>query len=266
MLDPQTIYKLLQDLKPRQVPWVPHPALLTFLGTTGAPGTHASVALARVVELSPGPSPSDMNVRLSGALPRPPLAGETVTVSISKYEQYHGYQIKTAPLRTRGAESEAYEVPRRGELLLHGKRAYTTHHGPYDLNFFERIPFDEVQRTVGAVGHGVVAVGPDVNVSPRHMFHHELVHGRLVTYHGDGLAMKTFRNLQVNKASVRLVFDLVALKGYALFGTIEEIPGEQAPAAHEQVCAGFVSLGYGRPSRIWRHVADRIEPVAVATA
>jgi hypothetical protein len=266
MLDHQTVANFLQALRPVQLPWLPHPALLSFLATTAVPGSHPSVALAWLAELAPGPMPSEMSVRLRGALPRVPLAGESVTVSISRYQEHRGFQIKSAALKVRGAEPEVYELPGRGELLLHGKRAYTTHHGPYDLNSYERIPFDEVRQTAGAVGHAVVAVGPEVNVSPRHVWHHELCHGRLVTYHGDGLAMKTFRNLAVNKASVRLVFDLVALRGYALFGVAEEIPGEEAPAAHAQVCAGFTALGQARPARIWRHVADRIEPVAVAAA
>jgi hypothetical protein len=266
MPDHASVARFLEELLPRQVPWVPHPALLTFLATTGRAGTQASVALARVAELSPGPTPRDMEVRLCGALPRPPVPGESVTVSINRYQQYQGYQLKTETLGAGGTAAATYAVPRRGELVLHGRRAYTTHHGPYDLNFFERVPFDEVRATVGGVGHAVVAVGHEVNVSPRLVFHHALVHGRLATYHGDGLAMKTYRNLVTNRASVRLVFDLEALRGYAIFGVAEEIPGEEAPEAHREICAGFEKLGYGRPARIWRHLADRIEAVAVASA
>jgi hypothetical protein len=266
MLEHAKVGQYLDELKTRQVPWVPYPTVLTFLGTSGSPGHSPSVALGEVVSLSPGNAPTDMNVRMRGQLPRPLLLGDSITLSISRYQKFHGYQIKTAPLRSRDAQSEAFEKSPQGDLLVHGRQAYTTHHGPYELNFFERIPFDEVQSTVGTENHAVIAVGPQANVSPRLVWHHELSHGRLVTYHGDGVAMKTFRNLCANKSSVRLVFDFESLTGFALHGPCEEIPPEAAPGAFRHTCNGFEALGFGKPSRFFRHVCERIEPVALPRA
>jgi hypothetical protein len=264
MPEPADVVKLLADLKPRQVPFVPHPAVLTFLGTTGAPDTYAAVAVASLVSLEPGDAPTDMNIRLRGALPRALRPGETLTVSISRYQIARGYQIKTVPLRAYGAEPEAYALRPNGELLVRGRQAFTTHHGPYELRFFERIPVDEVQETVGACTHGVLALGPTANVSPRLVWHWDLDHGRLATYHGDGVMMKTYRNLSVNKLSARVILDLEALTGYAVFGACEEVPPERHPDAWRETCAGFASLGFGKPTRLFRHSCARIERIALA--
>ncbi len=256
--------EFLDALRERRFPTVPSPAILTFLGTTGTSGTFATCALARLVELAPGERPTDLDVRLRGALPRPLMPGDNLTVSISRYEQFRGYQIKSAPLRARGDEAQAFQTLAPGEFVVHGRQTYTTHHGPYELQFFERIPFDEVQGTVGRLDHAVVAIGPQVNVSPRLVFHHDLQHGRLATYHGDGLTMKTFRNLTLNRRSVRLAFDLDRLEGYAVVGDCAELAREDHPVAWRRVCDGFQALGFGTPSRLFQHVAERIEPIAVA--
>jgi len=266
MSDANQVARYIDELTRHQVTWVPKPAVLTFLGTTGTPGSYAAVGLGEVVSLTPGDAPTDMNVRLRGALPRRLLVGESVTVSISRYDHFHGYQIKTAPLREHGAESQALEAVAPGELVVHGRQAYTTHHGPYDLKFFERIPYEEVQSTVGDRKHAIVAMGLKANVSPRFVWYTEVRQGRLATYHGDGLIMKTFRNLTVNKAAVRLVFDLETLRGYALYGQCEEIAPDAHPEAYRRVCEGIDALKFGKPSRFFRHVSDRIEPVSLARA
>lgn len=266
MIDPRTASKFFEELLPRQVPWTRYPSVLTFFVTSGVAGHLPAVALARIARLEPGELPTDMQVHLEGSLPRALLAGECVTVSISRYEKFHGYQLKTAAARTGEAEKSVYEVPARGELVLHARQAYTTHHGPYELNFFERIPYDEVHETLGTVDHGVLALGPTVNISPRFVWHHRLKAGRLATYHGDGVTMKTYRNLQVNKSSVRVVFDFAALSGYALFGHTDEVTAQEEPEAWRAICGGFAALGFGQPSRLFRHVAERIEPFALAKA
>lgn len=263
MVDHDAVAAYITELRPRQVPYVPHPSVLTFLATTGAPRSFASVAVAELVKLTPGAAATDMDVHLRGSLPRALRSGENLTVSISRYEVARGYQIKTLPLRALGAESESYATQPAGGLLVRGRQAYTTHHGPYELNFFERIPFDEVQSTVGRCTHAVMAVGPHVNVSPRLVWYHELAHGRLATFHGDGVTMKTYRNLMVNKQTVRMVFDFERLTGFALFGTCEEVAPDAHPAAWRETCAGFAALGFGKPSRMFRHVCERFEPIAV---
>jgi hypothetical protein len=265
MVNDDAVASYITNLKPRQVPYVPHPAVLTFLATTGTPRSFAAVGVAELVKLAPGAANTDMEIHVRGALPRALRSGENVTVSISRYDEARGYQIKTLPLRALGAESESYATA-PGGLLVHGRQTYTTHHGPYELNFFERIPFDEVQRTVGRCTHAVVAVGPQVNVSPRFVWYHEVAHGRLATFHGDGVTMKTYRNLSVNKQTVRMVFDFERLTGYALFGTCEEVSPDAHPDAWKETCAGFASLGFGKPSRMFRHVCERVEPIAVRAA
>jgi hypothetical protein len=96
------------------------------------------------------------------------------------------------------------------------------------------------------------------------MWHHEIQRGRLATFHGDGVMMKTFRNLQVNKASVRVVIDFDTLSGYALVGTTEEVAPESEPTAYKGICGGFASMGFGKPSRLFRHTSERIVPIALA--
>lgn len=263
MPDPRAVASFLSELMRTQVPFVSAPATLTFLATTGAPQTAPAVGLARVLALGPGEAPADVEVRLAGALPRALRVGENVTVSISRYEQFRGYQVKTSPLRAHGAEAELVSRTPAGELMVHAHQAYTTHHGPYELRFFERIPFDEVRATVGACRHAVLAIGPQANISPRFVWHHELKLGRLVTYHGDGVMMKTYRNLTVNAASARLAFDFERLTGFALHGPCTEVSPDDHPEGWQKTCAGFTALGFGKPSRLFRHEAERIEPVVL---
>jgi hypothetical protein len=260
----QEAREFLDELKPRQVPWLAYPAVLGFLATCSERGVHASVATARVDRLSPGEAPTDVRVELRGALPRPVRAGECVTVSISRYDRYSGFQIKTGTLRAPGeAAALVEEGPAR--LVVHGRRTYTTHHSPYELQFYEHVPYDELQATVGGVDHAVLAVGPDANISPRLLFHHEVDQGCVATYHGDGVAMKTYHNLAGNSCAVMMVFDLSTLRGWALLGRCEEVPRDQNPRATEQIDAGFKALGFGRPNRIFRHLCNRLEPIAVTT-
>ena len=262
MSSPSEVAAFLDSLRPRQVPWVPQPAILGFLATSNTHGSHPSAAVVMVDELSPGSAPNDVEIRLRGQLPRALLAGETITVSINRYERYCGYQIKTRVLSQFEAAQECYER-RRDRLLLHGRRTYTTHHSPYELQFCERVPFDEVLGTVGAVDHAVLALGVEANISPRLLFHHELRRGILHTYHGDGLAMKTFLNLCENPCAVMLIFDFEVLQGYSLLGRCEEVSRNENARATEAIDRGFKALGFGRPNRIFRHSCDLIETLRV---
>lgn len=262
---PVDLIPFLDDLRARQIPWLKHPAILGFLATTGTSDSCASVALAWLDELSPGGAPSAVRVRLRGRLPRVLLPGENITVSISRYERFSGFQIKTAALDSLEAGAHCYEQV-GGDLVVHGQRAYTTHHGPYELHFYERVPFDEVHATVGSVKHGVLALGQNANISPRLVFHHELRRGMLTTYHGDGVAMKTYQNLCANSSAVMLAFDLARLRGYALTGRCEEVPRDENPEATRAVDLGFQALGFGRPNRIFRHECRMVEALEVGRA
>jgi hypothetical protein len=86
---------------------------------------------------------------------------------------------------------------------------------------------------------------------------------RLVLYHGDGLALKTYMNLKANRQETRLVLDLDTFEGFSFRGTVEEFAPHQNPLAYEKVCAGFTAGNWGKPSRVFRFVADqwtRLEP------
>jgi len=255
----------LDALKPRQVPWVPKPALLGFLATTSTLGVCPSVAVAKVDGISAGIAPSDVEVRLRGGLPRVLLPGETITLSMNRYERYCGYQVKTGVLSRLDAAVECYEPAREG-IVLHGRRTYTTHHSPYEMRFYEQVPFEEVLGTVGTVDHSVLSLGVEANISPRLLFHHELRRGGLFTYHGDGLAMKTFKNLSANPCAVMMVLDFTVLQGYSLAGRCEEVSRDENERATRAIDEGFGALGFGRPNRIFRHSCDFIEPLGVKVA
>jgi len=242
-------------------PTVKAEKLLTFMGTTSLAGTHAAVGMLPVLRLEPGANPSEMRVYLRGQLPRPPGRNECITVHVDKIEQYQGYQIKTKALpATDGAEAELFR--RSGnELVVEGRQIYTVHHSPYTMKFFEQIPFEEVQQIVGGVRFALVGVGETANISPRFVFHYETKLDRPVFFHGDGLALKTYMNLKQNRQETRLLVDLDTFEGYSLRGTVEEFAPQQHAEAYERICQGFASGNWGRPSRVFRFVADQWTPV-----
>jgi len=145
---------------------------------------------------------------------------------------------------------------------VEGRQIYTVHHSPYTMKFFEQIPFDEVEQTVGSVKFAFVGMGETANISPRFVFHHESKLDRLHLFHGDGLALKTYMNLKVNRQETRIVVDLDTFEGWALQGTVEEFAPHQHPAAYDRICQGFAAGNWGRPSRVFRFVADRFERLA----
>jgi hypothetical protein len=109
-----------------------------------------------------------------------------------------------------------------------------------------------------------VAVGETANLSPRFVFHHEAKLGRPVLFHGDGLALKTYMNLKSNRQESRLALDLDTWAGFVLRGTVEEFQPHQYPEAYEKVCQGFAAGNWGKPSRVFRFVADSWQPIAPA--
>ncbi len=261
--DLQKLLDFIEGQKVRQarhVPTVYHDKLLTFLGTTSQAGTRATMGICPIVALEEAGGGKELRVRLRGALPRMPRRGECVSVHVTNVSQYQGYQIKTRAVDP-DSPSTAYELV-AGDTLVKGAQIYTVHHSPYTLKFFEQIPFEEVQQLVGGVRFALVAIGEGANISPRFVFHHEEQGGRLVLYHGDGLALKTYANLKANRQETRLLLDLDDFSGYALQGTLEEFQPQQHPVAYERICLGFTSGNWGKPSRVFRFVADAFTRIA----
>ncbi|HEY6105141.1 MAG TPA: hypothetical protein VIV59_04115 [Anaeromyxobacteraceae bacterium] len=259
MSDLQSVLQFLEEQKAKQAAHfhaVKQEKILSFMGTTGQPGQHAAVAAVPLGAIEPGPTPSELRVMLRGTLPRQLTRGECITVHVTRVEQYQGYQVKTGPLAATGSEEELYEQ-KAGELWVKGQQIFTVHHSPYTMKFFEQIPFDEVKQTVGAVKVALVGVGENANISPRFIFHYESKMDRLVLYHGDGLALKTYMNLKANRQETRLVLDLDTYEGYAFRGTVEEFAPHQNPLAYDKICGGFNSGNWGKPSRVFRLVADQ---------
>ncbi len=242
----------------------PGEAVLYLGGTFASPDLEGEVRARLAAGLAD-------RVRLLGRIPPPELprylaAADVVWVPSVPSKQYSHPTIPTKLLEGMavGLAALVSNLPGRGELVLHARQTYTVHHGPYDLNFFERVPFEDVARTVGAATHGLLAIGPQANITPRFVWHRQLRNGRLASFHGDGLTMKTLRNLQVNRTSVRVIFDLAKLEGYALYGQTEEVGQEEEPEAWRAISAGFAAIGFGRPSKVFRHLSDRILPLALA--
>jgi hypothetical protein len=235
--------------------------VLSFMGTTSAPGTHATVAVCPIASMEPVSGGKELRVRVRGPLPRLPATGECLTVHVTHVEQYQGYQVKTRPLASPEAADDLYE--RAGDdLIVKGSHIFTVHHSPYTMKFFEQIPYEEVQQIVGGVRFALLAVGEQANLSPRFVFHHEVKNGRLVLYHGDGLALKTYMNLKLNRNETRLVLDLDDFSGYQLRGTVEEFQPHQQPEAYERICRGFTAGNWGKPSRTFRFTADSWQRIA----
>ena len=262
--DIKTLMAFVESQKSKQAshfPTVKFDKLLTFMGTTSQPGTYAAVSILPLVKLDPGATPSEMRVHLRGSLPGPVGRNECVTVHVDRLEQYQGYQIKTKPLAAPGAEDQLFRQA-GDELAIDGHQIYTVHHSPYTMKFFEQIPYEEVQQLVAGVKFALVGVGETANISPRFVFHWETKLDRPVFYHGDGLALKTYMNLKQNRQETRIFVDLDTFEGWALRGTVEEFAPHQHPEAYDRICQGFASGNWGRPSRVFRFVADQWMPLA----
>ena len=267
--DLEQFLSFLDDQRTKQAPHFPTvnwPKVLSFMGTTSLAGTHAEVAVCPVSRLEPVGSGKELRVHLRGPLPRLPARGECITVHLTNVRQYQGYQVKTRPAA--GPESLGDLFDAHGsELTVHGNQTFTVHHSPYTMKFFEQIPFEEVQETVGGLPYALVGIGETANISPRFIFHHEAKAGQPVLYHGDGLALKTYMNLKSNRQETRLVLDLDDFSGYVLRGTVEEFQPHQHPEAYDRICQGFGAGNWGKPSRTFRFTAaswQRIAPTGPA--
>jgi hypothetical protein len=184
---------------------------------------------------------------------------------MTRVERFQGFQVKTRALVPGTAEKDLLEQA-PGGLLVKGAHIYTVHHSPYTLQFFESVPYEEVAETLAGLGHALVAVGETANLSPRFVFHHEVKDGKVLLFHGDGLALKTYMNIRQNRSETRLVLDLDDFSGYALHGTVEEFAPHQHPEAFEKICQGFQAGGWGKPSRVFKYTPTAFDPIAPRTA
>ncbi len=240
---------------------VQHPKVLTFLGTTSLAGTYATLGICPVLRLWPGNGARELHARLRGPLPRAPRPGECVTVHLCNIQQYQGFQVKTRPLGADGDAAPLFDAD--GPLVeVKGAQTFTVHHSPYTMKFFEQIPFEEVRDTVGSVRYALVGVGEQANISPRFVFHTDARAGRLLLYHGDGLALKTYMNLKSNRQVTQLALDLDDFSGYQLRGSVEEFQPHQHPEAYQRICQGFTAGNWGKPSRTFRFIAETWQPIA----
>ena len=262
--DLRELLDFLEAQKAKQAPHFPtvrFEKVLSFMGTTSLAGTYAAVAVCPLRSLAPEPGTQELRIQLGGPLPRPPIRGECITVHLTNVDQYQGYQVKTRALSGATAPAALYEQE-GDDVLVKGHQIFTVHHSPYTMKFFEQIPFDEVRQMVGGSRYGLVAVGETANLSPRFVFHVEQKPGRVVLYHGDGLALKTYMNLKSNRQESRLILDLDDFSGWLLRGSVEEFQPHQNPEAYQRICQGFTAGGWGKPSRTFRLVADGWERIA----
>ncbi len=235
--------------------------VLGFMATTSFPGSYASCSVHALRRLERGPAPRELRISLGGSLPRAPRPGECLTVHMTRVERYQGYQVKTRALAPGTGEAELFRAGPDG-LEVKGAQIYTVHHSPYTLQFFESVPYEELAETLAGLGHALVAVGETANLSPRFVFHHEVKDGKVLLFHGDGLALKTYMNVRQNPCETRLVIDLDDFSGFALRGQVEEFAPHQHPEAYERICQGFQAGGWGKPSRVFRFTPESFDPIA----
>jgi hypothetical protein len=245
----------------RHFPTVKYDKILSFMGTTSLAGTFNDVSVNRVQKLEPGATGRELRITLTGPITRRPKRGECITVHLTRVEQYQGFQIKTKPLSVNAAVEDLVEEV-GGALVVKGTSIFTVHHSPYTLKFFENVPFDELFQIVGGVHYALVGVGETANISPRFIFHHEVKNDRLLLYHGDGLALKTYMNLKSNRQERRIVVDLDSYHGYLCKGVVEEFAPHQQPEAYDKICRGFTAGSWGKPSRVFRYAVDEVVPTA----
>ncbi|WP_242395083.1 hypothetical protein [Anaeromyxobacter oryzisoli] len=260
----QSFLAFLEEQKAKQAsrfPTVKAEKVLSFMGTTSLIGTYNAVSVNRVRRIERGATSRDLRITLAGPIARTPKHGECVTVHLTRVDQYQGFQVKTRALAANAALTELLEDSAEG-LVVKGSSIFTVHHSPYTLKFFENVPFEELQQVVGGVPYALVGVGETANISPRFVFHHEVNDGKLALYHGDGLALKTYMNLKSNRQESRIVVDLDTFRGFVLRGTVEEFAPHQHPEAYDKICRGYTAGSWGKPSRVFRFVAEDVTPLA----
>jgi hypothetical protein len=253
-LDVASVLSFLDEQNRKQAsrfPTLPVDKVLSFIGTTSLPGSTCAVAVNPVRRLEGSSGSKELHVHLRGSLPREPANGECVTVHITHVGEYQGYQIKTRTLSGRETPAALFE-PESSGTVVKGSHIFTVHHSPYTMKFFEQIPIEEVMETIGKVPCALVGVGETANISPRFIFHWQEQDGRPLLFHGDGLALKTYMNLKSNREESRTIIDLDTWSGIQLEGTSEEFSPSEHPEAYERITQGFVTGGWGKPSRVFK--------------
>ncbi|HUL61051.1 MAG TPA: hypothetical protein VLU43_17355 [Anaeromyxobacteraceae bacterium] len=227
---------------------------LCYMGSTSAPGAFLRVTAHRLRGIERGATPTELVVRLAGGV-GPMASSEIVTVTV--FNQFVGYQVKTR------AGSAAPAVQGDGAATaVRGAQVFTLHHSPFMLTAFEKVPVEEVIASVGRARFALAGAGVAANLSPRFCWHTEVVEGKVVLYHGDGLPMKTFLNLRTNPNVTRIAIDPETFQGYVATGRAEEFRPAAHPEAYDRICAGFTNGGWGKPARVFRFVAERWDRLA----
>ncbi len=239
------------------------PKILSFMGTTSAPGTTLDVAARGLVDIEQIPgSPDAIQVRIRGRLPRKPKPGECITASIPNLQAYKGYQVKTLNVLQTAAMTRIAEPVDPDETLIFGEHVYTIHHGPNTATAFEDIDIETLLGELRGVRYLLIGIGEEANISPRFIFHHEVVDGHLVFFHGDSKENKTFRNIERNRDETRTVVNPNTFAGYAFRGRLLAMKPGVEKTGYEKVCAGFKALGWDNPSIAYAFVANDWTPIA----
>ncbi len=229
--------------------------VLSFLGTTSARGVVPVLTVHELGTITPTGS-SSCRIQLAGAPPRDPARGESITVSVTDWPAYRGYQLKTQPCGA--AAARLVERPSAERFELHSTQVFTVHHTPNTVHMFEDVPFAEVEETARKVRRAVVGIGPLVNISPRFIICWEVRDGALSLFHGDGEANKTWMNLQQNASAASAVFDYETGQSMVFEGQCREIARPDYQAIFDELCHHYVRIGYGLPSRVYRLLVNRI--------
>jgi hypothetical protein len=239
--------------------------VLSFMATSGSPGLPPRVAIRRLEALEREASGDAIVVRLAGALPRSPAKAECIAVSLLDAAAFHGYQLKSHSL-VDPAFAPRLHGARDGAAHVRAPQVFTIHHGPHAADYFERIPFGDVEGLARRTPHALVAVGTDANLSPRWVLHHELRDGALDLFQGDALVSKTYLNVRRNPREVRLVLDQETAEGFALEGTLVELRRDEHRLAASKIEAAFASAGLRPPTRLTRLRVERAWPIGPARA
>jgi hypothetical protein len=228
--------------------------VLSFLGTTSSRGLSPTLSVHRLDSLEPLNQGTSFRIVLTGELPREPQQGESVTLSITDWPRFRGYQLKTDA----AAGASLIEKLGPGRFALRASQVFTVHHSPNTVQMFEQIPVAEVLEAARVAPAVVLGIGPQVNISPRFIMAFEERDGKLALFHGDGEANKTWINLQQNTATARVVSDYQEQRGLIFEGPCRQVTQAEAPEAVGELLKHFGRVGYGPPARVYRQQVSRI--------
>jgi hypothetical protein len=235
--------------------------VLSFMATSAAPGAPPAVAARRLVRVARDPAGAELVVRVAGGLPRPPARAECIAVAVADAAAFRGFQLKSHSLVDPAFAPRLHRAE-GGDAVVHAPQVFTIHHGPHAADYFERIPFAEVEELAARVPFALVAVGVQANLSPRWILHHEVRSGALELFQGDALMSKTYLNVRQNPREVRIVVDVATGEGLALEGELAEFRPQDHRVAAERVLASFAGAGLKPPTRLTRLRVERTWRVA----